>query len=102
MKNKFICMFCIIMLFSTLFLCACSGKEERKKTVKGEVVEVYGNGMMVDLKDNSGPYEAPVLNDELAKQLKVGDWVSITYSGGVLECYPPRLDRVSKVELLEK
>lgn len=73
------------------------------KTVIGQVVENQDTYLIVRL-DSDGLLCEAVKPDNLEdlSEFKVGDKVSITYSGGVLETSPGMFVEVSKIELVKE
>lgn len=73
------------------------------KTVIGQVVKNQDTCLMVRLDSDGLLYDAGKPDNlEDLSEFKVGDKVSITYSGGVLETYPGMFVEVSKIELVEE
>lgn len=74
-----------------------------EKTVIGQVVENQYSYLIVRLDSDVFLYEAgkPDNLKDLS-EFKVGDKVSITYSGGIRETSPGVLIEVSKIELVEE
>lgn len=73
------------------------------KIVIGQVVENQYTYLIVRLDSDGLLYEAgkPDSLEDLS-EFKVGDKVSITYSGGIREQIPAILAEVNKIELVEK
>ncbi len=69
--------------------------------VKGRVLEVYDNYLIVELADNR-IYEAGTENLECIENFQINDIVKITYSGNTHESAPGILVDVTNIELEEE
>lgn len=69
--------------------------------VKGRVLEVYDNYLIVELAGNR-IYEAGTENLECVENFQINDIVKITYSGNTLESMPGILVDVTNIELEEE
>ncbi len=69
--------------------------------VKGRVLEVYDNYLIVELADNR-IYEAGTENLECIENFQINDIVKITYSGYTHESSPGILVDVTNIELEEE
>lgn len=70
--------------------------------VKGKVVEVYENYLIVELTGNNGICEASTENLECIEDFQKDDIVKITYSGNIRESMPGILVDVTNIELEEE
>lgn len=69
--------------------------------VKGKVVEIYENYLIVELAGNNMVYEASTNNLECVEDFQKGDIVRITYSGNTHESMPGILVGVTNIEVEE-
>lgn len=71
-------------------------------TVKGRVLEVYDNYLIVELVGNNKICEAGTKNLECIENFQKDDIVKITYSGNTHESMPEILVDVTNIELEEE
>lgn len=63
-------------------------------------MEIQDEYLLVELENNRS---AAIIDKEEAPQnIKVGDFLSITYTGGILDIYPGRIEGINKIQFLEK
>ena len=98
----------VVSLVLVLFcLCCLIGCTQKGQVFQAEVLEVSNGSIMV--KPLPGYPEANgadrisvrIPSDTVSPDLSVGDIVEITYGGVMLTCYPPILDGVTKISIVE-
>lgn len=101
MKKKYIFIICLLLaVTATCFIFFHRKEKEIEKIVTGKVVEIQDESVLIQLEN----YRSVVIvgKEKLPKNSNVGDFLSITYTGGILETYPGRIEGISKIEFLEK
>ena len=100
--------FIVILVIFILMLSGCDRKEQRRVSLKGQVLEVKEQYILIELLEEESlsadkiTVSTQVKDSQKVPDLKEGDCVKILYDGIILESYPAKINQVYEIQLLSE
>lgn len=98
MKKKYFFVVCLLLTVIVACFIFFHREKNLEKIVTGKVVEIQDEYILVELENNRSA--AIIDKEEVPQNVKVGDFLSITYTGGILDVYPGRIEGIKKIETI--
>lgn len=100
--------FIVILVIFILMLSGCDRKEQRRVSLKGQVLEVKEQYILIEpleeesLSADKITVSTQVKDSQKVPDLKEGDCVKILYDGIILESYQAKINQVYEIQLLSE